>query len=99
MNDEKKERAEQIARIERNEALYDRIGRTVRRLERSIEAYEKMEPKIKELAAYYESELWKKDFSDDEAGLIPNDLKRGVLSEDGVYDLLERIAELDKTVK
>ena len=52
MNDEKKERAEQIARIERNEALYDRIGRTVRRLERSIEAYEKMEPKIKELAAY-----------------------------------------------
>ncbi|MCR5301232.1 MAG: DUF4298 domain-containing protein [Lachnospiraceae bacterium] len=35
--------------------------------------------KIKELETYYGSEDWKQDFSDDEAGLLPPDLKRGVL--------------------
>ncbi len=29
-----------------------------------------------------------KDFEADEAGKLPSDLKRGVLSEDAVYDLI-----------
>ena len=29
-----------------------------------------------------------KDYEDDEAGKLPSDLKRGVLSEDLVYDLI-----------
>ena len=29
-------------------------------------------------------------FADDEAGLLPKDLKRGVLSEDGLWNLLTR---------
>ena len=40
------------------------------------------------LSSYYES-LWKEDFEADEKGLIPKDIKRGVLSEDGLYDLLQ----------
>ena len=40
------------------------------------------------LAEYYEIKEWKHDFSDDEAGLLPKDLKRGVLSEDGLWNLL-----------
>ena len=36
---------------------------------------------------------WKQDFADDEAGLLPPDLKRGVLSEDGVFDLLDEYRE------
>ena len=32
-------------------------------------------------------EEWKKDFEDDEKGLLPKELKRGVLSEDGIYNL------------
>ena len=35
------------------------------------------------------------DFADDEAGLLPNDLKRGVLSKDGLFNLLERYREKD----
>ena len=42
-----------------------------------------------ELSAYYSSDAWKRDFAADEAGLLPKDLKRGVLSEDGIYNLLE----------
>ena len=44
------------------------------------------------LLAYYEGGVWLKDYEADEKGLLPKDLKRGVLSEDGVYNL---IAELD----
>jgi len=40
------------------------------------------------LEAYYNSPQWRKDFEADEAGKLPKDLKRGVLSEDGIYDLL-----------
>lgn len=43
------------------------------------------------LRAYMESGQWRLDFEADEAGLLPKDLKRGVLSEDGLYDLLEEL--------
>ena len=34
------------------------------------------------------------DYEDDEAGKLPKDLKRGVLSEDAVYDLITENREL-----
>ena len=40
------------------------------------------------LAKYYTSDEWKQDFADDEASRLPKDLKRGVLSEDGLWNLL-----------
>ena len=40
------------------------------------------------LSEYYGSDEWKQDFADDEAGLLPKDLKRGVLSEDGIWNVL-----------
>ena len=40
------------------------------------------------LEKYYGSEEWRKDFADDEAGLLPDGLKRGVLSEDAIWNLL-----------
>ena len=43
---------------------------------------------IRILAEYYASNEWKQDFADDEAGLLPKYLKRGVLSEDGLWNLL-----------
>ena len=49
------------------------------------------------LETYYTSPLWKKDFADDEAGLLPKSLKRGVLSEDGISDLLTRYDETKRT--
>ena len=43
---------------------------------------------LRRLSDYYSSPAWKRDYAADEAGLFPKDLKRGVLSEDGIYDLL-----------
>ncbi len=43
---------------------------------------------LRELIRYHESGLWLADYERDEKGLLPPGLKRGVLSEDGLYNLL-----------
>ena len=55
-----------------------------------------LQEKIEILIQYYESEQWKNDYFADERGELPADLKRGVLSEDGVYNLLNDIDSLKK---
>ena len=65
-------------------------------------ALDKLEAEKEDLAQlgdYYGSELWKKDFDDDRAGLLPSDLKRGVLSEDGLWNLLEDYRDLKERLK
>ena len=44
--------------------------------------------KLRLLADYMDSGQWLADYELDEAGGFPPDLKRGVLSEDGLYNLL-----------
>ncbi len=51
---------------------------------------------IAELSKYYDSELWKLDLAADEAGNLPADLERGVLSEDGIWNLLSDYREIQK---
>lgn len=79
---------EQIERIARMEALFDKSSEIVKRLETALEDFAKLQPDIKELETYYDSPDWRADFEADEAGLLPKDLKRGVLSEDGLWNLL-----------
>ena len=52
---------------------------------------------VAELSKYYGSALWKLDFAADEAGRLPSGFKRGVLSEDGIWNLLSDYRELQKT--
>ncbi len=84
----------QIERIKHYEVLFDKITFTINNLNSSIIELKNLKPEIDELTSYYNGKMWKKDFSDDEKGLIPPDLKRGVLSEDGIYNILEEIALL-----
>lgn len=46
---------------------------------------------LQSLQHYYESGQWLQDYEQDEKGLLPKDLKRGVLSQDAVYDFLESL--------
>ena len=48
---------------------------------------------LRQLEDYYHGGQWLADYTLDEQGMLPRALKRGVLSQDGVYDLLERIKE------
>lgn len=77
-----------IERITHMEGLLDKSAEVIARLEQALEDFAALQPDIAELEAYYTSPQWRKDFEADEAGKLPKDLKRGVLSEDGIYDLL-----------
>lgn len=46
------------------------------------------------LIQYYEGGQWLQDYELDEKGLFPKDLKRGILAQDSVYDLLEQINKM-----
>lgn len=47
--------------------------------------------KISLLTQYMESGQWLKDYKLDEDNLLPNDLKRGILSEDGLYNFINDV--------
>lgn len=49
---------------------------------------------LQELTEYYDNGQWMADYEADEAGLLPPDLKRGILSEDGIYNLLFEIEQM-----
>lgn len=93
---------EQIERIKQMELRMNRVGKAVKKLlaeldkyEVALAQYEGLKEDIAALKAYYGSEEWKRDFADDEQGLLPQNLKRGVLSEDGLWNLLSDISELN----
>ena len=78
----KQEQAARLTRIRHYEALLDAL--------RSGDAApEVLDAIARALGVYYAGESWKRDFAADEAGLLPPDLKRGVLSEDGIWNVLE----------
>ncbi len=84
----------QTERISHMEKCLDDSRRAIDSLAHALEMYRDVQGKIIELSSYYGGEDWRKDFADDEAGRLPADLKRGVLSEDAVYDLLSDNREI-----
>ena len=71
----------------------------VKRLEAALDKWEAVQEAIADLDKYYGSDVWRQDLADDEAGLLPADLKRGVLSEDGIWNLLADCKELNERLK
>ena len=89
----------QLDRIRRMEQILSDASAAVRTLSDALEQYEALLPAIRELTAYYESPVWRQDFEDDCAGRLPQNLRRGVLSEDAVYNLLSDVHELHEQYK
>ena len=56
--------------------------------EKSLENFLAVQKNIKELSDYYFSRQWMADYDADSRGAIPQNLKRGVLSEDAAYNLI-----------
>ncbi len=80
---------EQIERIGRFETTLDELTAAEAALAEALERFAALRPAVRELEAYYTGEDWRQDLAADEAGLLPAGLKRGVLSEDGVWNALE----------
>jgi len=80
----------QTERIERMERILNEAEQAVRALRTALDGYQALQERIGELEDYYTGGQWMRDYEDDEAGRLPPDIKRGVLSQDAVYDLLRR---------
>ena len=87
-----------ISRIEEMENAFNKIVGIVKRLQEDLDSFNCAGEEINKLENYLSSGDWLKDFEADEAGLIPEEIKRGVLSEDGLYDLLHEIDSLRSTM-
>ena len=70
------------------EQLFDFAKEAMEEAMITPEKYQELQKAIAVLSEYYSSKEWKQDYADDEAGLLPKDLKCGVLSEDGLWNLL-----------
>lgn len=73
------------------------LGRALQKmddLERKIADYEAFQTQIRKLEAYYTGPQWKEDFAMEEEGKFPEKLRRGVLSQDGIWNMLERNSEM-----
>ena len=84
----------QIERITKMEAILDNAKSVFQDLENSLARYEEIRKDLRTLDRYYSSEQWMKDYTADEEGRLPKDLKRGILAEDALFDLFEQEREI-----
>ena len=68
--------------------LMRRAGKILKSMEYALDEWDMMCSDLKILNKYLGSEEWKADLKADEDGLLPESLRRGVLSEDGIWNLL-----------
>ena len=83
----------QVERIDHFEKIFDETSAAIENLDNALENFSAVQEKYFELMNYYGGD-WIKDYEDDEAGKIPKNLKRGVLSQDSVHNLLNKNREL-----
>ena len=81
-------------RIRYYEALMHETEQGLSEFEGALERFTAVQEKLKELNDYYGSKSWRGDFEASEKGRLPAGLPCGVLSEDGVWNLLERSRDL-----
>ena len=90
---------DQIERIKRMEESLNRAQNVLDSLEQAWEYYLETAGDFSELEKYLSSKERKADVAADEAGELPADLHRGVLSQDGIWNLLERRDELTREIR
>ncbi len=80
-----------IERVKKMEGYFEMVGAFQKVSSQNEKLDTNLEKAVQELAAYLESGEWLADYECDERGELPRDLKRGVLSQDGLYNLLEEL--------
>lgn len=84
---------EATKRISLMEQYFERLQKTEKENPAALREDPSVNAMLQTLTGYYESGQWLRDYELDEQGLLPRDLKRGVLSQDAVYHFLDRIGE------
>lgn len=77
-----------VKRIKKMETYFDTLSDAFKNAPNTIAADKGLRKMLKALTKYYEGGKWRKDYELDEKKLLEPTLKRGILSEDGVYNFL-----------
>ena len=80
-----------IARVRQMESYLDLVLKAMENALESVAEDEEVKDALRKLVDYYENGQWIRDYEMDEQRLLPEDLKRGVLAEDTLYNLLDEM--------
>ena len=80
-----------LERVARMEQIFDEVRQALDRDPAAAKEDAVITEQLRQLSEYMESGMWLLDYESDERGELPADLKRGILSQDGLYDLLCRL--------
>ncbi len=83
-------------RVKQMEEYFDSLLAAAKKDSTRIKEDERLQEQLRLLVQYYESPLWQQDYERDERGEFPKDLKRGVLSQDGIDHLLLFLSEVER---
>lgn len=72
-----------------------KASQAVKALSDALDLYAEAMESIETIDDYLVSDEWQQDFNDSEAGRLPKDLKCGVLSEDGIWNVVDTSRELN----
>jgi hypothetical protein len=86
--EDKTELQKVIDRVHQMEAYMDEVAEMLKKSPELLKSDENLRKKVEILTGYMDSGQWRADYETDERGELPHDLKRGVLSEDGLYNLI-----------
>ena len=81
-----------INRITEMESIFDQVLNALKG-ESELCNECSLQESVHKLIDYYENGQWLQDYEADERGELPADLKRGVLSQDGIYNILFEIKQ------
>ena len=79
---------ERLLRIIKMERCFDELLAEYHRTPGLYSASKTLQDKLNALKSYYQNGLWLQDYESDERGELPRGLKRGVLSQDALYNFL-----------
>ena len=91
--------AKRIAKIEKLENDFDLVRSVANDMDEALYNFAAVQRRIERLFQYQESGEWQKDFEADEKGELPKNMKRGILSEDALDELLTDVTLLRERMK
>ena len=86
--------SQRIVRIIDMEDRFNSVNQLLTNIEEDLDDYDDIHGFISDLQGYMDGGQWREDFEADERGDLPEWLLRGVLSEDGLYNMLEDVKRI-----
>ena len=85
-----------VNRVCQMEQYMDEVAEALKSNPEKLNNSDELRKKVEILAEYMDSGQWLTDYEADERGELPANLKRGVLSQDGLYNLICEIEERER---